>query len=241
MKIIDAVWEKRNLGVDTMEFEIDASDRIDEAVSTILANEKQYNVIKSPAGDLALNQALSANGYIFGEMMLNIANDIRRINVLPIHQRICDEIGYAPMDEDDLRGLFHELEKGLFKTDRIALDPKFSVDIANRRYINWIKDEVESGTQVYKQVYRGKTFNFFVCKKISEKVYSPFLGGTYEKYIKGGLGIPCALKSIEICKSKGAQRMISSVSANNYTALRTNLAVGYHVDKVVNVWFKHNG
>ncbi len=40
MKIIDAVWEKRNLGVDAMEFELAATDPVEESIRTIISKRK---------------------------------------------------------------------------------------------------------------------------------------------------------------------------------------------------------
>ncbi len=240
MKIIDAVWEKRNLGVDAMEFELAATDPVEESIRTIISKEKQYNVVKAPVGNIELNRALSENGYIYAEVMFHIVNDLRRRSVHPLHQRLCDEIHYDEMDDSDLEELFHELEKGFFRTDRIALDPKFSIEIANKRYANWIKDDMLCGSRVFKEIYHDETINFFICKKISDHVFSPFLGGTYEKYIKTGFGIPCMLKSVEICQSLGATQLISNVSSNNYMALKGNLMVGYQINGVQNVFVKHN-
>lgn len=240
MKITHAVWEKRNLGKDTMEFEVEPADPLEETVKTILENEKQYNVVKVPVGDLQLNRALCENGYVYIESMMKIINDFSGNSVSPIQQRICDEISYDVMNSDDLNELFRELKKGIFKTDRIAIDPEFSVETANKRYENWIRDEIERGTTVFKELYHNEVINFFLCRKISGNIYSPFLGGTYEKYINKGIGIPCMLKSVEICRAIGAKRLVSSVSTNNPAALRGNLTVGYRVEDVKHVFVKHN-
>lgn len=239
MRLTHAVWEKRNLGVDTMEFEIGISDPIEESMNMITLNEKQYNVVKAPVGNMDLNRALSGNGYLYIESMINIVHDMRKNNVLPAYQRVCDEIGCDVMDDSDLCGLFHELENGLFKTDRIALDPKFSVDIANKRYMNWMKDEIARGAKVYKLVYRNETINFFISRKISDGTYSPFLGGMYGKYTKSGLGVPCIMKPVEIYRSVGAVRLVSNVSTNNPAALKGNLMAGYRINEVKNVFVKH--
>lgn len=240
MRITHAVWEKRNLGQDTMEFEIAPDDPLEETVKTILENEKQYNVVKVPVGDLRLSRALCENGYVYIESMMKIINDFSGNSVSPVYRRICDELSYDVMNTDDLNRLFRELKKGIFKTDRIAIDPEFSVEIANKRYANWIRDEIDSGTDVFKKIYRGETFSFVVCKKMTDTLYSPFLSGTYEDYSKCGLGVPSMLKGALICRDMGAKRLISSVSTNNQPALKGNLMIGYRIDDVRHVFIKHN-
>lgn len=239
MKIIHAVWEKRNLGKDTMEFEIEPADPAEETVKTILANEKQYNVVKVPTGDIRMNRLLSENGYFYIESMVNMTNDLRENNIQPIYRRLCREISYDTMNSDDISGLYCELEKGLFKTDRIALDPEFSARIAGKRYINWIKDETGRGAVVFKMIYRNDIINFLICKQISGNTYSPFLTSMYEKYIKSGLGVPCLFKSIEICRNMGAGRLVTNVSSNNQSSLKGNLLAGYRINCIKNVFIKH--
>ena len=66
MKIIDAVWEKRNLGVETVEFVVENSDT-EIVMGEILEAEKQYNVVKLPTNKPELMKLLQENGYRFVE------------------------------------------------------------------------------------------------------------------------------------------------------------------------------
>ncbi len=239
MKVIDAVWEKRNLGVDTVEFVVDGSENINEIKSIILSSERDYNVVKCPTGIFELNCVLAEMGYTYVESMVKISFNLKTISATPILKRICESISYARMNDNDLDELFFEINKGIFKTDRIALDPHFSVEIANKRYINWIKDEIQKGAEVFKIMYKNNNISFFTYKKIAPNTYYPFLFGIYENYVNSGLGVPCSMKTIEECIKRNG-RNISYVSTNNHNSLTANLMAGYNPVDVSNVFIKHH-
>ena len=69
------------------------------------------------------------------------------------------------MQDKDIRRLHKELNNDMFVDDRVSLDPKFSQDQANRRYIGWISDDVKLGGKLFKMLYKGKAVGFFTFKK----------------------------------------------------------------------------
>lgn len=240
MRVIDAFWEKRNLGVDTVEFEAEKGDTPEIIRQTVLANEKQYNVVKVPTGDFAVKTMLAEMGYIYMESMFKLSHKMKMPAVSPAVKRIVDRITYLPMTEDDIEGLYAEIEKGIYKTDRIALDPYFSPEIANRRYINWIKDELARGNGVIKGVYEGEIFAFGAYKKQDNNVLFSFLGGMYTDYLNCGLAVPATLKSIEYLLSQKPSKLITSVSSNNRNSLVCDIEGGYVIRDVNDIYIKHN-
>ena len=68
MKIVDAVWEKRNLGVTTCEVTIEQEDTLEEVNSACddLSNRYEYLVFKIPSNrsDLVLPMQLKNFRYI---------------------------------------------------------------------------------------------------------------------------------------------------------------------------------
>lgn len=241
MKVINATWEKRNLGVDTMEFELDGSETAEEIRAALAENEKEYNVVKVPAGNAHVNFIMTELGYTYIESLVRLVHDLKSIPMLPLVQRINSSVSYEPMNDSDLDELFSEISKGMFRTDRIAVDPHFSVDISNRRYINWIKDEISRGTEIFKTVYKNDTIAFFTYKKLEQDIYYPFLAGMYMKYISSGLGICGITKPVEESIRRNAKQNLTYVSTNNNSALTANLTCGYQVDSIINVFVKSKG
>ncbi|MCH4154354.1 MAG: hypothetical protein LKF32_06905 [Mageeibacillus sp.] len=56
MRIVDAVWEKRNLGVDTVEIALDEDDDVNvfEEINTL---KQPYQVLKIPNGRIDISSA----------------------------------------------------------------------------------------------------------------------------------------------------------------------------------------
>lgn len=239
MKVIHALWEKRNLGVDTIEFEMDGSENEEEIRDIIQKNEREYNVVKFPVGNVRMNFLFTELGYTYIESLIRLEHDLKHFPDAPIIKRISKELSYAPMNDDDLYELFNEIKSGMFKTDRIALDPFFSVEAANKRYINWIKDELQRGSEMFKIVYKNATVHFFGYKETADKIFFPFLGGDYKKYVNSGLGPACMMKSVEETVKRSGKRNYTFVSTNNYSSLKSNLMAGYTPAAISNVFVKH--
>jgi hypothetical protein len=59
MKIVNAIWERRNLGVRCIEVTLEATDAVPDVKSTLAGLDTQYLVIKVPAGRSDLMFCLS--------------------------------------------------------------------------------------------------------------------------------------------------------------------------------------
>ena len=71
MKIIDAIWEKRNLGVKTTEILIQAGDKIEDyslVEKEIIDNQTKYIVVKTPVNLKEYIWGLPKLGYNFIEV-----------------------------------------------------------------------------------------------------------------------------------------------------------------------------
>ncbi len=240
MKVIDAFWEKRNLGVDTVEFETEKGDTPEIIRNAILANEKQYNVVKTRNGDFEIKQLMSELGYTYVESMFKLVHQMKMPAVPNAVKRIMDRITYMPMtEESEIEMLFSELDKGIFKTDRIALDPFFSPEIANFRYKNWIKDELSRGNALTKGVYEGEIISFGAYKMLENNVMFSYLGGMFTDYLNCGLSVPASFKSIEYQLSLKPKKIVTYVSTNNQNSMMCDIAIGYLIKGVSDIYIKH--
>ena len=241
MKIIDAFWEKKNLGVSCKEVIIEETDTT-ESLSELkqLQNSTEYLVIKVPSKHFDIYTALSDLGFVFIETSINFKLQLIQANLTPLQHRINVSVSYAEMETGDLEKLFSEINSGMFSTDRIIIDPYFTPEIAANRYINWISDELKRETQVYKIIYKDDAIGFFTFKTIADGIYYPFLVGLYQKYAVSGLGFTILRKPIdEAIRRKG--KMISTyVSTNNLPIIRTHIQHGFNINEIYYVFIKHN-
>lgn len=237
MKIIDAYWEERNLGVTTAEVVIESNDDIDSIIESVNNIQKQYIVCKVSSMRPEISYALQNNGFTFIEDQIELEHDLHEVKRNSILQRLYDSLPYKEMDRDDLNYLYDEIRKGMFSTDRISLDPYFNKKQAAERYINWIEDMVKKGAISYLMSYKGEPAGFVVIQNVDGITYRSVLGGGYEKFHKTGLGV--VLKEMEMVRNLGGKRVMTSVSSNNSNQLKVLIRNGYIPTKVEYVLVKH--
>ena len=241
MKIIDAYWEKRNIGVDCIEITLDKSDTISQLIEVQeLLKTTDYIVVKVPVARLDFNEFLINHGFTFVEGSINFQLKVKDAILNPLHQRLNAEISYSEMDDTDLIQLYAEIEQGLFKSDRISLDNNFSAMQASSRYIYWIKDELEKTSQAYKISYKGVIIGFFTFKARTIDSYYPFLAGLYSNFAKSGLGFTTLRKPIEEVIHRNGKSISTFVSTNNPFVVRSHIEQGFTIVETQYVFIKHN-
>jgi hypothetical protein len=240
VRIIDAVWEQRNLGVSCVEVAIETNDTVADVKDRLPQLSAQYLVIKVPAGRSDVMFQLSEMGYAFIEASIRVSKQVAHLGLSGIQQRLADSVGHALMEENDFQELRGEIRNGMFDTDRICLDPRFTKDQAARRYIGWIEDEVTRGSQVYKLLYKGQSIGFFTMKDLGAGVYYPFLAGMYANYRHSGLGFTITYKPLCEIAARGGKLLSTYISTNNDKAVRIHASLGFSFDHTAYVYVKHN-
>ena len=237
MKIIDAVWEKRNLGVTTTEIIIEKEDT-PEYVSDRLADiDSEYCVVKVPSDMVKVLKAVQQNGYEYIEDMIHVEHDLHEVEMNRILKRLYDKLLYREMTDADFEELQAEIEKGMFDNDRISNDSFFEKGLSSKRYINWTKDLKAKGALFYVMTYNNESAGFIVLEKKDDKTYYSVLGGGYEKYRGTGLG--SVQKEQEITRKLGGKKVITSVSSNNANQLRALIMNGYTPYAIEHILVKH--
>lgn len=240
MKIIDAIWEKRNLGVTCVEATVeptDTADAIRERLATISA---QYAVVKLPAGRADAMFAVSELGYVFIEALIHVTWKVVSLELPGILKRMDDSVGYARMDDADKERLWSELRNGLHDSDRVSLDPHFSKERAAERYVGWIQDELARGTDVYKMTLKDQAIGYFTMKHLGDGVYYPFLAGMYASHRSSGLGFLVPHKPKCEVVARGGRSISTYISTNNEAAIRMHVTAGFNFGQVTYVYVKHS-
>lgn len=238
MKLIHAVWEKRNLGVDCWEVIVEKGDSSDGFCQKAMEFETEYTVVKVPVAMPEFGLFLQSRGYAFMETMISF----RRNTQLPVlnkfQQDMMEQISYTRMDHTDMQRLFEEIRKGMFHTDRVSLDPYFADGKACERYIGWIRDEMTKGSELFKIVYKEKDVGFFGLKQMREGVYFPYLNWIYQGK---AYGIGFALVYMEILEvnRRSGRTVTGSVSSNNVPSLAVLTSLGFIADSAEHVYVLH--
>ena len=237
MKVIDAFWEKRNLGIDVLEVEIENGDsilKVDERLKNLKAD---YISVKIPSSMPEFMEVVQQNGFFFREDLIHVRHDLSEITRTAMQQRLYEKMSYRVMTEEDIIILYNEIHKGMFSTDRFSLDEKFTPEQCANRYANWIDDLRAKGAIPYVLMYKEEPSGFIIVISDDNKTYQSVLGGVYEKYRKGGLG--AVQMEQEIVKKLGAKYLETTVSSNNVGQLKALIVNGYVPISINHVFAKH--
>jgi hypothetical protein len=237
LKIVDAFWEKRNLGASTTEFTVEDNDTV-HSINDVLVNCcSEYQVLRLPYHQTYFLFPIQDLGFRFVEDMFALKNDLKPIVINPIVERLYKEISYNSMKKEDIEQLLKEVDRGMFNSDRVFIDPFFDNTLARRRYYNWLKDELERGSLFFKYMYKGKTVGFNALKDKGQGVYDAYLGGLYSEYQKSGLG--SAIFVSDIVKDLGGKCVVTNVSSNNMKQVKNLLQKGFVITSSYHVFVKH--
>lgn len=239
MKLIEATWEKRNLGVTCVEATVEPADTAAQIRSRLAETSAEYTVVKVAAGRSDIMFALADAGYAFIEASINVTWKVAPLALPGIQQRMADSTGHALMDEADKQMLWSELRKGIHDTDRVSLDPHFPKERAAERYVGWIQDEIARGTDVYKLTLKDQAIGYFTMKHLGDGVYYPFLGGMYESHRSSGLGFIVPYKPMCEVAARGGKAISTYISTNNDRAVRVHVSLGFTFGDTTYVYVKH--
>jgi GNAT superfamily N-acetyltransferase len=244
MRIVEALWERRNLGREVLEIEFEANDKEWDPGALKRAVSADYVLAKVPAGNVRLVHALEDDGYRFLEAQITIQIDLSQPLKPPASaDAICASVASRAITQPAaLDELLFAMDTGMFNTDRVSLDPVLGPGPALTRYQNWIRDEFSNVENVLQGLYLGqKPVGFFLLRKLSAEHYFASLAGVFTLYRGTGLGVAAMWKPIEWALANGARRLTTRNSANNPASLKIHLAVGYQIQRVHYLLRKANG
>lgn len=243
MKIKEAFWEKRNLGVETLEIEFEETDVSDIVNSFETYDKYGYIVAKVPTNRIDLVHKLESNKFQFFESQISLSKRLTDKFVLPNYiSEWTKKIDIELIEtSSQLKNIQSEISKGLFDTDRIAIDPYFGKDVASKRYMNWISDEFQKNeSSLYELIYQGNRLGFFLTKDINDKTKDLLLGGIYNDYKNIGFGFSIIEKPIALAANQGKKKIITKISSNNVQVLNLYTLLEFTVTDINYVLRKVN-
>lgn len=243
MKIIEAFWEQRNLGVKAFEIVITSENRFEDFVAAekdILAKNAEYIVVKIPVNLREFIWGLPNIGYTFIETAFFIRLHKDKYVVPPFVARLDRSVDTNQVNEGDaVEKVLARINDNVFNTDRISMDPDFTVEQAANRYLCWSRDMLNNGAELYNVAIKDKDIGFFIVKRIDKKTAYAVLTGLYPEYRGTGLGVLLAKKCIDTVWNLGFIKIETSVASNNLDIIRIDQAFGYEIGDVAYVYVKH--
>ena len=234
MKVIYAVWEKRNIGIDVVEVEIEKDDTVEEVSERLDQIKADYISVKLPSYLTEFLDVIQYKKFLYREDLIHVRHRLQHIPRTAVQQRMYDSVSYHEMNSKDICELKSEIERGMFSSDRFSIDSRFTKEQCANRYVNWVDDLLINGAKPFVMEYKGEHSGFIILKTEDKKTYQSILGGAYEKFRNSGLGI--VQKEQEIVKKLGGTCVETTVSSNNVGQLKALIHNGYIPYDVVHVF-----
>lgn len=239
MKIIDAYWEKQNLGVACSEIICDPADTVDEVRQKIGIMSDEYLVAKVPVSRVDLLSVFQSAGFLFIEAMFSIGKNLDSIVLPDRYQRIIQSLSVREASAADTDKILAAVKGGVFGNDRISLDPSFSPALAANRYYNWIKSELGNTSIAYIVSHKNSDLGFSILKNNGQGRFNALFSSLFPDKVYPGFGLFAGWVNILKAKELGGGSIVGAVSSNNLTAVRMNLSIGYEITAIQYVLVKH--
>jgi hypothetical protein len=238
MKILDAHWEKRNIGVSCHEVIIEPSDTIKD-LTKLDSLQSDYQVIKLPVQKYDLNVFVQQHGFRFIELNFVCIHDLLVPQLSKPLERMATCFKVLEADEGHLSTINGCIASEMFLTDRVAIDPKFGPKLAARRYLGWLEDLLKSGAKVFVMKYKVDTVGFFVMR-CSDTICDAVLGGIFPSMASGGFGVMLNYLEIITAANLGCKELHGRFSSNNAAIFAINRTLGYKIRPEHYVFIKHS-
>ena len=239
MEIVDAFWEKRNLGVDAVSFHIKKEDAAENVFNIIDKCQKEYQtvIVEPTKSDIFLE--LQNRGFKFIECSLLMSTTSDKICIPASIKRFQNYMNYRPASIDETNMIRKIIENGeIFKTDKIALDPFFGVKKSGIRYSFWIEDLLANGNTMFVITFKDEIIGFELAG-LSRDVKVGYLGGMLPCQTGKMLGAAIYLPGTTYWKERGAKKFEAMVSSNNPSIIRVYKSYGFNVIDCKYIFVKH--
>ena len=241
MKLIQAEWEKRNLGIRScVEMIIENTDDDIDVLNATKNENAEYVVVKIPPGKIALARHMENDGYRLVEASIKLACRLQDFVTAKVAETVAAAIDAVTMGSLEIERLVAEIHKGIFFTDRVFLGPEFRKEQAYNRYELWVRDEIQAGGKAYECRMNGSPVGFILMKGNPTGVSIPVLLGLYKDHIESGMGAALIAKLREIVVKEGTAAVSVTVSSNNIPVFNAYVSSGFRIREIFYVLVKHN-
>jgi hypothetical protein len=237
LKVINAFWEKRNLGINCHEVIIDQADDF-ELLKELNHLNSDYQVVKVPTERPDLIFRIQEMGFQFVEISFECHHDLSEPVLDRTFVRLKDCFNYRIASDVDIELIKKSILDEIFLSDRVAIDPKFGPSLSAKRYVGWLEDEIAGGSKVYSFRHNDEPVGFFVLKE-SSGVNISQIGGVFNKFGKFGMGIFLNYYQIVVSRELGSSRLRIAFSSNNLPVFRISRILGFEVKPTNYVFVKH--
>jgi len=240
---VHAAWEQQNLAVDAYEVTLDGSETPEafaKEEAQLLAAGAQYIVVKTPVNCPALLFGLPKLGYTLVEMVFHVAIRRDAYRVPPEIARFDRGLSVVERTEEaDRQRVYARIRSGVFKSDRVSIDPAFTTAQSGTRYANWLRQMLGEGGKLFEVMQKDKPIGFFVIVRVDAQTVDPVLMGLYDEERDRGMGALLHKKTLDTCFLQDCARLASTIVSNNAKVLRVYVNAGATITDTLYTYVKH--
>lgn len=240
MKIINAVWEKRNLDETCTELFCENNDSSETLRQELQKWNSDYMVVEVPVGRVDFHRVLQECGYYYVETMFQIEKKLEQLHLRAEQIEKASHMTFTINDSLAKERTFAEIRAGMFTTDRVTIDPYFKASQGAERYIGMLTDEFKRGADFMEFLYNEDPFGFACFRRSGETSYHQSLTGIYSAYRGNGYGFSLAYLPNKYLMELGIRTLTGAVSTNNTSSLQAHLRMGFLPIDTKYVFVKHN-
>lgn len=243
MKVTHAAWELENIGLSTYEIALDADDTIEalaEEELRLTQQGAQYLVIKTPVNCASFLFGLPKLGYSFVETVFHVAIKRSEYHMPLTITRFDRGLSVVERTEPaDLERVFKLIRGGIFVSDRVSIDPAFTLTQSGNRYANWLSSMLGNGGKLYEVLQGTRPIGFFVICRVSDTTVDPVLMGLYHEENDRGMGALLHKKTLDTCFTWDCTQLHSTIVSNNAKVLRVYVNAGATITGTLYTYVKH--
>ncbi len=244
MKIIEATWEKRNLGLTTYEITIentDTPDQFREALKEVKSRGAQYIVVKTPVNLPDFLWTMSEDQFIFAEAQMQIylkKDGYRPPQYLQTFDR---HASYRLIQkEEEANQILTHYKNGVFETDRIYIDNYFEKNISGMRYFNWALDMYKKKeAYLYEFLLKDKPAGSFIMRPGKNNTMVSILTTVNSDFVNKGIGLILFKKNADAAFDSQYDAVEAAISSNNLQVLSVWMELGSIIKNIQYVYIKH--
>ena len=139
----------------------------------------------------------------------------------------------------DRERIYALIRSGIFKSDRVSIDPAFTRAQSGNRYVNWLRQMLDEGGKLYEVSLGPKPIGFFVIMRVDAQTVDPVLMGLYDEANERGMGALLHKKTLDTCFLQECERLTSTIVSNNHKVLRVYVNAGATITDTLYTYVKH--
>ena len=221
MRLTNAFWEERNLGLKSCEIVFEKGEILNKNDLKRITNEFQYIVAKVHEGDIKLVHELESDGFRYIENKYRYSADPQRFIDFDKKylNHYSDVYCQRVYDADNFGIIRKNIYNHLFEYDRITLDPLFNENISSFRHAYWVEDLFQKkNVETYLLKKSDKNFGFFIFEKTDHKYFIP-MAGIFEEFQKTGLAFFLIYFPFKVAWENGSKSVEAVFTSNNISII----------------------